>query len=87
MNEAWEPYSGNMATTREDSLEIPNRFCGERVMLVKEAASVFLVEDTGKPPWLTCERLYIEDLNNKHVTGVSAFNFNRTGEIMHTTDI
>jgi len=85
MDQAWKPNSRNMSTARKYSFEIPNCFRCKGIMLVQKSSTIFLMEYSCESPWLARKGLNIEDFDYKDITGVSAFDFNWSGEVMNTT--
>lgn len=43
------------------------------------------MEDSGKPPGMTCEGLNIQDLNDQNIPWVGAFDLDRAGKVMNAT--
>jgi len=43
------------------------------------------MEDSCKPPGLTCEGLNIQDLNDQNISWVGAFDFDRSRKVMNAT--
>ena len=58
-----------------------------RVDLVEETSAVVLVEDTCEAPWLMLEWLDILDLYQKHITGLSTFNLEWSGEVVDSCEV
>src|SRR5579862_753474 len=85
MNQTRESNSRDMSTTCEDPFEIPDCFRSEWIMLIQESAAVFLVENSGKPPWLLWEWLDVKNLDDENIAGMCALDFDWAREIMDTT--
>jgi len=85
VNQSWEANPRNVPTAGKYTFEIPDCFSGQRIMFIQKPASILLVEHAGETPWLTCERLDVEDLDDEDIPGMGALNLNWTREIMNTT--
>jgi hypothetical protein len=58
-----------------------------RIDLIEETSAVVLGKDTSEAPWLMLEWLDILNLDQEHITGLSTFNLERSGEVMDSCEI
>lgn len=58
-----------------------------RVDLIQESASVLLVEDACEAPRLVLEGLNIHDLDEKDISWLGLFDFERTGEVVDSRKV
>lgn len=83
MYQTGELHAGNMTRGAEDALEIPDGFGSFRIVLVKEAATIILVKDTGEAPRLMVKGLHILDLDQENVARLGILDLERARQIMN----
>ena len=58
-----------------------------RIDLIQKSSAVVLGKDTSEAPWLMLEWLDILDLDQEHITGLSAFNLERSGKVVDSCEV
>lgn len=58
-----------------------------RIDLVQKSSAVVLGKDPSEAPWLMLEWLDILDFDQEHITGLSAFNLERSGEVVDSCEV